>query len=288
MNKIKITTDTVQVENTKKDLTLIHISDIHFNINTKIEKLDKIRNKIYQLKPDYIVITGDLIDEPTITKNKQKIKKLLLFLTSLGNIAKVFISLGNHDIFATGDFTFFKNLDELKNIYILNDNFYQDESIYISGLTLPTNYYYNLLHEESKERFLEHLHENRKLIEKVPKNIPKVVLIHSPIRLTDEEILKKLKNYDLILSGHTHDGMVPNFLTPIFKNNGIIAPNKKLFPKNIRGKLEREIDFKKITIIISGGITKLSERSSKILSKLNFFYDISINKIIITKKRGFK
>lgn len=288
MNKIKITTDTLQVDNTKKDLTLIHISDLHFNKNTKLEKLNKIKNKISEIKPDYIAITGDIIDEPTITKNKNKIKELLTFLTSLGKISKVFISLGNHDIFKNEDFIFFKNLDELKNIYILNDKSYQDESIYISGLTLPTNYYYNLLHEESSERFLEHLKENQKLIEKLPKNVSKVILIHSPIKLTNKDILKELKNYDLILSGHTHDGMVPNFLIPIFKNNGIIAPNKKLFPKNVRGKIERNIDYKKITIIISGGITKLSERSSKILSKLNFIYNISINKIIITKKRGYK
>ena len=43
---------------------------------------------------------------------------------------------------------------------------------------------------------------------------------------------------------------------------------------------------KKITIIITSGITKLSLYSAKILNKLNFVYNININKIIITNKKG--
>ena len=81
--------------------------------------------------------------------------------------------------------------------------------------------------------------------------------------------------------------MVPDFLNSFFKSNtGIIAPNKRLFPSLARGKVEKMVGNKKITLIITGGITKLSAMSSKILSKLNFVYNISINKIIITKKRG--
>ena len=113
------------------------------------------------------------------------------------------------------------------------------------------------------------------------------MLIHSPIRITNQEVLKKLKDYDLLLSGHTHNGMVPDIMSKLFKTNqGIIAPNKKLFPSIARGKIERYIGNKKITIIITGGITKLSKKSGKILNKLNFVYNMSINKIIITKKRG--
>ena len=81
--------------------------------------------------------------------------------------------------------------------------------------------------------------------------------------------------------------MVPDFLNKFFKkNNGIIAPNKKWFPEISRGKIEKMRKGKRITIIITGGITKLSLKSSKLLSKLNFIYNTSINKIIITKKRG--
>jgi len=115
------------------------------------------------------------------------------------------------------------------------------------------------------------------------------MLIHSPIKLIDNNVLEKLHDYDLLLSGHTHNGMVPNILEKIIPDNyGIIAPNKKLFPRLARGKMEKYIKNHKITIIINGGVTKLSLKSSKLLNSLNWLYDISINKIIITKKRGKK
>lgn len=287
MNRIKKTTDIVYNTNTKKDLTIIHISDIHFNTDTSLSKLNKLTTEIKKNNPDYIMISGDLIDEPKIIKNKYKIKELLQFLSNLSEITKIFISLGNHDIFSPEDLKFFNKLNELKNIYILDNDCYKDEFIYISGITLPNNYYYNITHEESSEVLVKHLTNNRKLISKLPRELPKVILIHSPIKLTNKEVLNKLKEYDLILSGHTHNGMVPGILKSLFpKNKGLIAPNKTLFPEIAKGKIEVNQDNKKITIIINGAITKLSSKSSKILSKLNIVYPMSINKIIITKKRG--
>ena len=58
------------------------------------------------------------------------------------------------------------------------------------------------------------------------------------------------KEYDLLLSGHTHNGMVPKILNKLLKKNqGIIAPNKKLFPEIARGKIEVNMFNKKITLI---------------------------------------
>ena len=287
MNKIEIHQDTVYSSKAKKDITLIHLADIHFNINTKDKKLDKIKEEIHKNNPDYIVITGDIIDNPEITKDKVKIKKLLSFLTDIANFTKVIISLGNHDVFIQEDYKFFKNLNELKNIYVLDNDIYLDETIYISGLTLPTNYYYNITHNESKEALIAHLKKYKKLTNNLPLSVPKISLIHSPIKLADKDVLTILKEYDLLLSGHTHNGMVPKILDKVFKpNQGIIAPNKRLFPEVARGKIITRLPNKDITLIINGAVTKLSERSAKILSKFNFVYNIDINKIIITSKKG--
>jgi len=287
MNKIEIQKDVIYNNKINKDISLIHISDIHFNKDTTDKKLALIKETIYKNNPDYVVITGDIIDTPSIPKDKINIKRLLIFLTDISNFVKVIISLGNHDILKNEDFKFFKNLNELKNIYILNNESYLDESIYISGFTLPTSYYYNMDNKESEEILIEHLKKYKKLTTNLPAFIPKVSLIHSPIKLTNSEVLTNLKEYDLLLTGHTHAGLVPKFLSKLFKKNkGIIAPNKELFPEIARGKIEKNIFGKKITIIISGGITKLAARSAKILNKLNFVYNIDINKIIITSKKG--
>lgn len=288
MNKIEVHKDILYSSNTKKDITIIHLADIHFNKKTKNKKLNLIKEEIYRNNPDYVLITGDTLDSPSIIKDKIKIKQLILFLTDIGNVTKVIISLGNHDIFTSNDYKFFKNLNELKNIYVLNNDSYVDEFIYISGFTLPNNYYYNITRCESTEILIEHLNKFKKLTTNLPVSIPKISLIHSPIKLCDKEVLTILNEYDLLLSGHTHAGMVPKLLSKLFKaNQGIIAPNKEWFPDISRGKIEKNQINNKITIIINGGITKLSESSAKILSKLNFIYNIDINKIVIknNKKR---
>lgn len=287
MNKIEIHKDIVYSSKAKEDITLIHLGDIHFNKTSNLKKFDKIKEAIYLNNPDYVVITGDTIDNPQITKDKIRIKKLLLFLTDISKFTKVIISLGNHDVYIKEHHKFFQNLNDLNNIYVLDNTAYIDESIYISGFTLPPTYYYNITRNESKEVLINHLKKHKKLTTNLPQKLPKVSLIHSPILLTDKDILNELNEYELLLSGHTHGGMVPKILNKFFKKNqGIIAPNKKFLPDIARGKIETYLKDKKITLIITSGITKLSLHSAKILNKLNFVYNIDINKIIITNKKG--
>lgn len=278
MKNIEIVKNILSSKKLKKDITFIHIGDIHYNETTSTKKLEYIKYAIEDAHPDYIFITGDLLDKPKITKNKEKIKLLVSWLNSLGNIAKVFISLGNHDIILEEDYKFFNKLNDINNIYVLNNQSYEDENIFISGFTLPTNYYYNIEKHEDENALLETLQNNFNLVTNLPKKKYKVALIHSPILLSEKKVIEKLKEYDLILSGHMHNGLIPRILDKIIKNNyGLISPDKRFFAKNTRGKIKT----KYYTIIITGGITKLSPSSTKILSKLNGLYPISINKITV-------
>lgn len=278
MKNIEIVKNILSSKKLKKDITFIHIGDIHYNETTSTKKLEYIKYAIEDAHPDYIFITGDLLDRPKITKNKEKIKLLVSWLNSLGNIAKVFISLGNHDIILEEDYKFFNKLNDINNIYVLNNQSYEDENIFISGFTLPTNYYYNIEKHEDENALLETLQNNFNLVTNLPKKKYKVALIHSPILLSEKKVVEKLKEYDLILSGHMHNGLIPRILDKIIKNNyGLISPDKRFFAKNTRGKIKT----KYYTIIITGGITKLSPSSTKILSKLNGLYPISINKITV-------
>lgn len=278
MKNIEIVKNILSSKKLKKDITFIHIGDIHYNETTSTKKLEYIKYAIEDAHPDYIFITGDLLDRPKITKNKEKIKLLVSWLNSLGNIAKVFISLGNHDIILEEDYKFFNKLNDINYIYVLNNQSYEDENVFISGFTLPTNYYYNIEKHEDEDALLETLQNNFNLVTNLPKKKYKVALIHSPILLSEKKVVEKLKEYDLILSGHMHNGLIPRILDKIIKNNyGLISPDKRFFAKNTRGKIKT----KYYTIIITGGITKLSPSSTKILSKLNGLYPISINKITV-------
>ena len=85
--------------------------------------------------------------------------------------------------------------------------------------------------------------------ERLPNKL-NVLLMHSPILIGEKTIKKELSKYDIVLSGHMHNGVVPPILDELFDNNiGIIAPNKKVFPKYARGIIKKD----NITVI-SGGV----------------------------------
>ena len=80
-----------------------------------------------------------------------------------------------------------------------------------------------------------------------------------------------------------HNGMIPRITDRLIRNNyGIISPGKHLNINPARG----HIKTKYYDLIISGGVTKLSFHSSKLLSKLNFIYPISINEIKIKGEKN--
>ena len=95
---------------------------------------------------------------------------------------------------------------------------------------------------------------------------------------------EKLSSYDLILSGHMHNGCIPPIIDELVKNNrGIIAPNKKIFPKNARG-----ISIVGNYAVVSSGITKLSRSAPLILRMFNFIFPMSIHELIIGSDDVYK
>ncbi len=67
---------------------IVHISDLHFNKNSKTKKIIRI---IKKNNPDWIFITGDLVGN---VNGKEKVNN---FIKDLEKISKVFIVLGNWD-----------------------------------------------------------------------------------------------------------------------------------------------------------------------------------------------
>ena len=285
MNKIKIHEDIIYNKNVYKDIKIIHLADIHFNVNMKEKRLKILSNSINMEKADYVIITGDVVDTGKIVNNREKMQELFSFFKKIAKENKIIISLGNHDI-KVDSRSFFSELNKIKNIYVLDNDIYQDDSVYICGFTLPNVYFYNETGDELEQEFISFLDGHTNLTKGLPKNKIKIALIHSPLRITNKEILSRISNYDIILSGHTHDGMVFDLLKYLFRGNGgIVSPYKKLFPKFVRGRKDINILGKEIVIIITGGVTKLSLVSAKWLSKFNFVYNMGINRILLKGKR---
>lgn len=270
-----------------KNKKIFLISDIHIGTGFNIKKLEKIKKEIEKETPNYICIPGDIIDNTNIINDKENI--IIKFLKDISMNTKVIISLGNHDIcklirdrngkrweYDKRD-DFFNKIRGIKNVYLLENETYTDKDICFIGLSLSYEYY-----KTTGESINVLEKELNALNVKIDKNKYNVLLCHSPHRLTNECIKKTklMKDIDLILSGHMHNGMVHPIMELLWKGNkGIITPTKELFSK---AKVTRgRVNLNDKVLIISGGITKLSHSSAYVISPLNFLYPMNIEIINI-------
>ena len=257
--------------NAKINKKIVVISDTHYYNKKEIKKLNKVLERIKEIQPNYICIPGDLIDEAKIYD-----KELLIeWLTNLGKICKVIISVGNHELFMTKKHipTFntglIEQIKKIDNIIYLDNETYSDGGINFIGITLPYEYYYK--NGEDSIYFINFFNQKFNKID----NKFNILLCHSPICIAKKEVLNKLKignKINLVLSGHMHGGLTPNFLKRILKGKGIISPRRKLFEDNCYG-------YKKVDnthYVISSAITVLSQINKYRLLNNLFSSEISI------------
>lgn len=271
-----------------KDINIKHFSDLHFNKKFDLKILDNILKIISDGKTDYVCFTGDLLDTSDFLKNEIRLKNVLIdWFKTLGSCATVIVALGNHDVLGKKrriqnsgyDFEFWDELSNIENVYLLYNNYYEDENVYICGIFPPIEYYLNASHDEDKNVLIEHLKQKKTLLENLDSDKLKILLHHSPVYMTDINVLNYIKEFDLILSGHMHNGLILPIFEKVFpKNKGLVGAYIRPLPKIARGILDVLYDKKKIKLIISGGIMKIVLPDS-ILGYLDYLFPASIENI---------
>lgn len=243
------------------DTNIVLISDIHYKDKRDIKYLNKVLNCIKKINPSYICIPGDLTDKTYINDDNY----LIDWLNELSSICKVIISIGNHEFCIDKkkklygfNKELFDKIKSINNLYVLNNDSVVLDNINFIGVTLPfEHYYYN---KESIESF------NKYFNIKSNSKYYNILLCHTPFNIINTKI-----DVDLILCGHAHGGIVPRFLRFIFKNNGLISPQKRLFPKNVYGHIKN--------IIITSGISVLPKK----LGILTYLFSGEVVKIKIER-----
>lgn len=258
-------------------------ADIHYSKNYNELLFEEIILNLKKNKPDYICISGDVVDSADIIFDELLISTLKNFIKNISLIAPIILVKGNHDetffdnkkeVYLDSN-EFFLSLNELKNVYYLDNNSVVFDNISFNGINLDFDFYYNKNHEDFNF-FIKEIDSKLKEIDTQKYNI---LLCHTPSNILNKEVLKKSKNinkFDLVLSGHMHNGLVFDLFDKI-GNRGIVGPYYKFFPKFSRG----HISLKKINLIITGGIIKFAYSSPKIFQKFNFLFKSSIDYIDI-------
>ena len=210
---------------------IVQISDLH-NKNFG-RKQQHLINKIKELQPDMIVVTGDIVDS-----NHTNIDVAITFLEEAVNLAPCYYITGNHELWLD-DTLYEKLINQIKN----------------TGTTILDNEVVEINHNEKDDTVEDTtdfvmiglddgsllgntLHDLSKDI-----NTQKFVLLlaHEPQNMS----FYSKENVDLILSGHAHGGQ---FRLPGI--GGMIAPDQGLFPEYTEG-LHVKND---VSMIISRGL----------------------------------
>ncbi len=181
-------------------LKLVQISDLHLgSFFNRYHKLEKAISKINSINADYVVFTGDLVNNFA-----QEVKGWENTLKKIKSKKGVYSILGNHDY---GDYVNWKEKIKYdKNIAELVEYHTQ------IGFKLLRNSSIALSNEENKAFLIgvenwgappfKQYGDLKQATENIPTDSFKILLSHDPSHF-DYEVTKQT-NIDLTLSGHTH------------------------------------------------------------------------------------
>ena len=197
----------VNIESDKisDNIRISAFSDLHLKEKERdIIYIRSIIKKISDLHPDYITGLGDYYYGHK--KEKYKMQDSLVYLLhGLREIAPVIMSLGNHDISVDNEYELRKSFRDLEshNIYPLDNESVEFDDIYFSGYFEKRD-----LLSFSKKMISD---DSRELNLKTYEDKFGVLLCHNPFSITSATSSNNIPNineYDLILSGHCHNGLL--------------------------------------------------------------------------------
>lgn len=179
--------------------TIAHVSDLHFTGHISQAFFEIAVEKINQMKPDLIAITGDIIDK------KKCFPWIGETLSKLQAKDGVYWVLGNHD-------------KRIKDVDALRSELDQLGFVGVNGCWKGVERDgAQLVFFGNELPWFPGAEQFNRLEDTVPTDAFRVLLSHSP----DQFFWGAVRNFDLILAGHTHGGQIrPPLIGPI------IAPSR--------------------------------------------------------------
>lgn len=176
---------TLYSDKVKKEVKFVHISDVHIGSRFKQHSIN-IVEKILPVEPDFVVITGDLVDSPNV-----EVDELMPF-KDLTDKVPTYMVMGNHDYIC--------GLEMVR--YMASE----------SGIQLVENAVIDrkdldmaIIGTNDADCAEEYVETAKRLMKQTKKGIYNIILQHRPFGYND---LCRLGGYDLMLAGHTHVGQL--------------------------------------------------------------------------------
>ena len=188
----------------KQSLRIVQLSDLHITRSSSEHRIQKIVDKANSLNPDVIVLTGDIIDDKASV-----VQEYFPILDKLKAKGGVYFVIGNHEYY-NGLGQILKGLHQTKIKHLMNEGeLIADKNLYIGGVpdksAAMMNPYFSIKIEKAAK--------------KANKQNYRVLLSHNP-SIVD---MITSKDFDLVLSGHTHGGQIFPFNFLAEKANKYLA-----------------------------------------------------------------
>ena len=217
---LSVTEYTINLSDLSGSARVVVISDLHGKEYGKNNK--RLLSKINEQTPDAIFVVGDMLSDNDAKDGFSKTKNLLI---ELSDIAPVYFSYGNQEKEYSSDIIdgFINRITE-NGIIVLDDAFVDCEiggqKIRIGG-TMGHAFPFG----RTKKEF-ENSDEYIFLKDMEKTNLPTIVLAHMPDTFIFNGAHNYWSNIDLVVSGHTHGGVVRLPFT-----GGLYSPMQGLFPE---------------------------------------------------------
>ena len=217
---------------------ILQLTDLH---NSEFgENNQKLIDRVASQSPDLILITGDLLnsDEP-------RTDIAINMISSLCDIAPVYISLGNHEMEYQDNFDV--NVIELYQAAGAEVLEYQYEDITVNGQQLRLGGIYGYcLPEKYLETDEADPEECAFLTDFQSTDLYMVLMCHIPVCWMINDGLEEW-DVDCVLSGHVHGGQV---ILPLI--GGLYAPDMGWFPGRLKGIFSSKTGNK--VLVLSSGL----------------------------------
>lgn len=256
--------------NTKKidkNFKIVNLSDVHFRGDSFSKDIKSAIENIERINPNMISLTGDFIDSLEYGVNYKK--ELIAYLKEIANICPTFMSFGSHDLELFLSHESREDISdkrrEMQRKYFdllcsIGKNFYPifpestqrfdiDDNISVFG------YSYFDVDGPDVEKINGSITHMQGFIDAldIDKNHYNILLCHGPLAFFDRgKVINDCDDFDLILAGHNHAGMIPHCLN--FLPIGILGPDRRIFPLHVSG-MYQNIDG--TTVDISPGFLKV-------------------------------
>ena len=293
---LKVRQHTVIFDKKVPPVKVMTTGDWHISPIISSRQADFLKEAISVVKPDAIILQGDIVDSPMELKRDTSLKKLETELKICSKFAPTMLVLGSHDFITPTkpahimkDFSIpcWKEICKKCHVKLLMDESYEPiPGVVFYGLFQDERTMIELdktgqkKHCDSASGFLAKIKEADFELDKTKVNW---FISHAP--LLDKRVARELSDFDILSFGHTHGGIVPRGLDEIFAklniNGGLVSTSAKPFPRMVRGTKILNGDT---LLLINSGMTGAQFCAPKLLQNLNFVKASEISVVEIKNK----